>query len=323
MPSPLPPIPDLPATLNALLPQIPRGCVTTYGDLADALGDRSAARWVGEFLVDHPHSADCPCHRVVLKSGQAGNYIAGDADAKLRRLETEGVPHVDGAVDVARIGFTAFQSDRPLARLVEFQDELSERIRIEPLREIPDLVAAVDVAYTADGQGAAALAVVETATGRLVRSATVCKPVRFPYLTGYLSFREIGLLLDVIAEAGPLPPVVFVDGNGMLHPRRAGIAVTLGVAIDHPTIGVGKKLLCGKVDLEGLRAGESRAIVAGDETIGAAVCSTDASKPVFVSVGNRIDLASAVDLAQRQLFGHRLPEVIFHADRLSKVAVRG
>lgn len=323
MPAALPPIPDLPAALTALLQQIPRGCVTTYGDLADALGDRTAARWVGEFLVDHRHDAGCPCHRVVLKSGQAGNYIAGEADAKLRRLAGEGVPSVGGAVDVTTYGFTAFQSDRPLARLIDFQDELPARIRIECLQEVPEMVGAVDVAYTADGQGAAAFAVVETATGRLIRSATVRRSVNFPYLTGYLSFREIGLLLDVIEEGGPLPPVVFVDGNGMLHPRRAGIAATLGVAIDHPTIGVGKKLLCGKVDLEGLRGGEPRAIVDRDETIGAAIRAGDASKPVFVSVGNRIDLAGAVDLAQRQFFGHRLPEVIYHADRLSKVAVRG
>lgn len=318
----LPPLPDLAAATSELLAQIPRGSVSTYGALAEALGDRTAARWVGEFLVDHPHDAHCSCHRVVLKSGQAGKYVAGNGDAKLRRLADEGVPNEGGVVDLRRFGFDAFHSERPLARLMAYQNEIPARVVTSPWREIPPLVGAVDVAYSSDGTGAAALAVVETATGRLVESATVRKPVRFPYLTGYLAFREIGLLFDVAAEVKALPPVLFVDGNGWLHPRRAGIATTLGVTLDHPTIGVGKKLLCGRVDLEGLRGLEARPVVDGDETIGMTVRASDTSKPVFVSVGHRIDLPSATDLAQRQFFGHRLPEAIHQADRLSKLAAR-
>src|SRR5690606_4621112 len=79
-------VPDLPAELERLLAQIPAGRVTTYGDLARALGDVKAARWVGEYLLEHPHPDACTCHRVVRKEGEVGLYIAGDPAEKVSRL---------------------------------------------------------------------------------------------------------------------------------------------------------------------------------------------------------------------------------------------
>ena len=321
----LPPVPDLGAELAALLAQIPRGCVATYGDLAEALGDRAAARWVGEYLVDHSHSPGCPCHRVVLRTGEPGNYIAGGGAEKLKRLAREGVPAVDGAVDLDQHGFRQFDGPQPLAVLMEFQNELPDYVTLTPLAAWPERVIAVDAAYGSSGMGVGALSVTDTATGELLHSAAVQRPVRFPYITGYLAFREIELLRAVLAEAArlfDLPEVVFVDGNGRLHPRRAGIATQFGVLEDRPTIGIGKKLICGSVQLDGLKANESRPIEHAGEIVGAAVVATDSSSPVFVSPGNRVTLDDSVRLTQALFLGHRLPEPIFHADRLSKVSAR-
>ncbi|MGE3317602.1 MAG: MGMT family protein, partial [Planctomycetaceae bacterium] len=96
MPLPLPVIPDLPTTLQLLLDQIPCGQVATYGGLADALGCRTAARWVGEYLRDHPHTARCVCHRVVRIDGSIGLYVTGSSDEKARKLQSEGVLIQDG-----------------------------------------------------------------------------------------------------------------------------------------------------------------------------------------------------------------------------------
>ena len=110
----------------------------------------------------------------------------------------------------------------------------------------------------------AAYALVETETGRLVWSATVRRRVAFPYISTYLSFREIPIYLDLLDEvraAGRLSEVLLVDGSGILHHRHAGVASHLGVVASLPTVGVTKKLLCGRVDIEGMaRASPGRSV---------------------------------------------------------------
>ena len=84
-----PEIPDLPKALRALLRQIPKGQVTTYGDLAAALGSGRAARWVGEYLADHDHKARCHCHRVIRATGEPGLYVTGNGSEKIHKLTAE------------------------------------------------------------------------------------------------------------------------------------------------------------------------------------------------------------------------------------------
>lgn len=334
----VPEIPELEAMLWSLLEQIPYGRVTTYGDLARALGDVKAARWVGEVLRDHPHNSarsnECPCHRVVRRNGDPGLYATGDAFEKLRRLELEGVetltpypttkttpssPHVD----LKRFGFYDFECAAPLKTLAEFQETLPEQIQIAPWSDTPAFVGGVDVSYIDKQTAVAAYVVVETSTGRLIDTACIKRPVRFPYISGYLAFREIPLYLELFAEVRRrdlLTPVVFVDGNGILHHRRAGIASHLGVAADVRTIGVGKKLQCGKVVLGGLTARSPRPIIQDGEPVGVAMKAGDESRPVFVSPGHRIDVANAARLTRMLFHGHRVPEPIYHADRVSREA---
>ena len=317
-----PKVPDLTRHLHDLLAQVPPGRVTTCGDLADGLGNRIAARWVGHYALHHDHANACPCHRIVRAGGELGGYAGGPIGAKIRRLAAEGVVVRHGAIDLKRFGGCQFVSDRPLEQLRKVQQSIQGRICLRPRRRMPSLVGGVDVAYPRPDVGVAAYAAVETATGRLVWSTTVRHPVAFPYISTYLSFREIPILLDLLDEvrtAGRMTQVLLVDGSGILHQRRAGIASLLGVVASTPTIGVTKKLLCGRVDLDGMAPGESRPVVYEDCLIGAALRPTAGSRrPIFISPGHRVDLAFSERLVRQLLTGRRLPEPIYWADRLGR-----
>ncbi|WP_166823765.1 endonuclease V [Thalassoroseus pseudoceratinae] len=331
-----PEIPDLFQCLVTLIQQVPIGCVTTYGDLADALGDRKAARWVGEFLLSPEWAKQVPRHRVVLANGDLGRFYAEsvqpdeeptmtEQDAKSLRLIEEGIEVRDGRVDLDRYRFNDFETSSPLTVLRTFQEGLHGDLVVEPYPGTPTEIAAVDLSYVGDGRAVACYAVVETACGQLVWTHTVCQPVRFPYITGYLAFREVPVLLELLKQVRaqrPVAEVVFVDGNGRLHPRRAGIACQLGVWAGIRTVGVGKKLLCGRVDQDSVKSDASQPVMDGDELLGTAMRATDKNRPIFVSPGHRIDVADATRLANLLFHGHRLPEPIFHADAISRLEAK-
>jgi len=314
---------DLPAELWRLIAQIPIGRVTTYGALADALGDRVAARWVGERLMDHAHDAGCCCHRVVRARGEPGLFIAG-ADAKLSRLASEGIPIENGRASLDRL-FTGFDCTAPLQRLKDFQHDVPARLDLRRFRGAVRRIAALDMAYISPSMAVAVGVIADAASLETISTLTINAPVTFPYITGYLAFRELPALLSLWdqMQATALPAdLVLIDGNGSLHPRRAGIASCFGLLADIPTIGIGKSLLCGRVDVQRLHAGDSRPIIDRDELIGLAVKSTDRSRPIFVSAGNHVDIPQAAQLVQRMFAGHRLPEPLHQADRLTKSEAR-
>jgi deoxyribonuclease V len=317
-----PPVPDLTRCLWQLLSQVPPGRVTTCGDLGDALGNRIAAKWVGHFALHHEHDPHCPCHRIARAGGELGAYIAGPIAAKVQRLAAEGVVTQDGSIDLQQFRFHDFAGDRPLEQLRQIQETIQRQIVVRPRRRVPAFVGGVDVAYPNADEGLAAYALVETATGRLVWSTTVRRRVVFPYITTYLSFREIPILLDLLEQvraAGRMSEVLLVDGSGILHHRHAGIASHLGVVASIPTIGVTKKLLCGSVDIEGMTPGESRPVVHEDRPIGIALRPTAGSRrPIFISPGHRVDLPFCEEVVRRLLTGRRLPEPLYWADRLGK-----
>ena len=327
MSGPFPEIPNLPEKLEGLLAQVPKGKVSTYGALAGALGNRIAARWVGHFMLHHEHHAQCPCHRVVRTDGAVGLYIAGDARAKAKRLAADGVSVRAGSVKLARLEFDSFVSDRPLEKLRLIQESLAKKVSLRSRRRMPKLTGGVDVSYPNPNQAVAAYALVDLESGQLVWSKTVHRPVAFPYITSYLSFRELPILLeliDTVRAEGRLAQPVLVDGSGILHHRHVGLASHLGVVASVSTIGVTKKLLCGEVDLEGLTPHESRPVVYEDRLIGVALRATAGShRPIFVSPGHRVNVAFAEQVVRRLLLGRRLPEPLYWADRLSRTGFQG
>jgi deoxyribonuclease V len=159
-------------------------------------------------------------------------------------------------------------------------------------------------------------------TGELVWKVTSSRPVDFPYISTFLAFRELPMLLDVLALAsdeGRSSDVLMVDGSGVLHPRHCGLATMLGVIADIPTIGVTKKLLCGHYDSGRLRPGRSAPIELDGEEMGTAILPhAGTSKPLYVSPGHRIDVATATAVVCETMGTHRLPEPIYWADRVSR-----
>lgn len=316
--------PTLSQELRSLLDQIPSGRVTTYGHLAAALGSNAAARWIGAWMLEHPHDRDCPCHRVVRHDGEVGLYLSRDSDEKRRRLRDEGVVVDNGRVDLKRFRFEHLQCDAPLARLAELQAQIPGLVSLLPTTTMPETAAGLDVSYAGANRATAAYAAVETGSLKLIASTVLHMRVGFPYVPGFLAFRELPVLIElwrkVRRELECVAPLVIVDGNGLLHHRRAGIATHFGVVADIPTIGIGKKLLCGQVDLKNMSAGEARPVTHQGDIVGTALKSKHSSRPIYVSPGQHVDVDSAARIVQQLFGGHRLPEPLYWADALSRRA---
>jgi len=313
-------VPDLAAEAWGLLTQVPRGRVTTYGDMARALGDVGAARWVAELLLGHEHTAACLCHRVVRAGGAIGLYGDETRFRKAERLQREGIEVAGEAVSPDRI-WRDFRGPAPLRRLQEFQNSVFGKLTLSGLGREPATLGALDVAYPSPEVARGAYALLDAASLEVLWTRTIEQAVRFPYIPGYLTFRELPVLetlwREVVAE-GRAGEVILIDGNGILHPRRAGIAATFGLLADWPTIGVTKSKLCGQVAGE-LAPLAPVPILDGEEVLGSAILPASGSaKPIYVSPGNHIGLEEATRMTLATFRTHRVPEPIFHADRLSK-----
>jgi len=314
-------IPDLQATLRDLVRQVPLGKVTTYRALAEALGDPGAARFVAHWLSSDD-AEGLPVHRIVHVSGAVGRTWGGTQDEAAAQLAAEGVRVEGSRVDpLARYFTLDFRTDHPLARLQEEQTQVARRVALTPLSEVHAL-GALDVAY--HGDEAVAAFVLADAGGELLDHLTTLAPATFPYISTYLSYRELRAYLAVVEaadEAGMSADVLLVDGNGILHPRRAGVASHLGVLLDRPTVGVAKGHLCGHVNSEGMTIGEWRPIVLDNDTVGAAI-RTDRNQTLFVSPGHRTDLDSAIALVQALTERTPLPAPLQWAHELATEAAQ-
>ncbi len=151
----------------------------------------------------------------------------------------------------------------------------------------------------------------------LVDYATAEQAVDFPYVPGLLSFREGPVILAALAKLDRLPDLLIFDGHGIAHPRRLGIASHIGVLVDMPAIGCAKSILCGQhADLPPGR-GSTAPLLDRGETIGAAVRTRTGVRPVYVSIGHRIDLPTSVTFVLNACKGYRLPETTRWAHRIA------
>jgi deoxyribonuclease V len=146
--------------------------------------------------------------------------------------------------------------------------------------------------------------------------------LEFPYLPGFLSFREIPALLAALEKLRRLPDLLFCDGQGYAHPRRMGLATHLGIVLDHPTIGCAKSILIGKHGRLGNQAGDWSPMKDLEETIGAALRTRAGVKPVYVSAGNKVSLATALRLTLSVCDGTRIPRPTRDADHYVSEAKR-
>jgi deoxyribonuclease V len=202
------------------------------------------------------------------------------------------------------------------------QKELASRVRLAPLTAAPRTVAGVDAAYRG-GRTVAAAVLFDCVTLEPVEKAHASIVTRFPYVPGYLSFREGEALLAAIARLSRRPDILLVDGQGIAHPRRLGIASFLGVLLNIPAVGCAKSRLVGEYQEPGEERGSWTPLVDRGDTVGAVVRTRSGVRPVFVSPGHLITVAEARELVIRWTTRYRLPEPQRAADMLARRLATG
>lgn len=199
---------------------------------------------------------------------------------------------------------------------VLLQRELAGRVETRNRLRKPRTVAGADIALSRRaGRGYAGVVTYALDGLEELERASASGPLTFPYVPGLLSFREGPLLVRALERLRRRPDVVLFDGQGFAHPRRFGLACHLGVLLDVPAVGVAKSRLCGEHLDPGPRRGARVPLVDEEETIGAVLRTRDRVKPLFVSVGHRVSLETAVDLVLACHDGTRVPKPTREADR--------
>jgi deoxyribonuclease V len=195
------------------------------------------------------------------------------------------------------------------SRARELQTSLACKVQFVPLKRSPKLVAGLDCAFSRDGRRIlAGVVVLRLPEFDPVETVNAARKVTFPYIPGLLSFREAPVCLAAVEKLRTQPDVFIIDGQGIAHPRRLGLAAHLGVFFDRPTIGCAKSRLTGTYQEPPLEKGACTLLTAQSETIGAVVRTRTNVKPVFVSVGNKCLLEDAVRIVLACAVKYRLPE---------------
>jgi deoxyribonuclease V len=206
--------------------------------------------------------------------------------------------------------------DLPPAEAVAAQQGLrSQVVTHNELGQIRT-VAGVDIS-TARERAHAAIVVLRFPELQPLEAAEADLPLTFPYIPGLLAFREAPAILAAAQRLDIEPDLFVLDGQGLAHPRRMGLASHVGVILDKPSIGCAKSLLCGHCGQVGAEAGEYAEIVDKDEVIGAAVRTRTGTQPVYVSIGHKIDLSTAISYVLRCCGGYRVPEPTRWAHRVA------
>ena len=199
------------------------------------------------------------------------------------------------------------------------QEELRDRVipRWDRRRRVR-LVAGTDMSVK-QGRVRAAVVVLTFPELEPVEEAFFEGPVTFPYVPGLLSFRECPPLLEAFARLHTRPGLLLVDGQGIAHPRRLGLAAHLGVLLDLPAVGCAKSRLCGVYEEPGSEAGAFSALRLEGETVGVVLRTRARVKPIFLSIGHRMDLEHALSFTLACCRGFRLPEPTRAAHRAARL----
>lgn len=195
------------------------------------------------------------------------------------------------------------------ARARELQTKLAPRVIHKPLRKTPKVIAGLDCAFTKDKQKViAAVVVLKLPKLEIVETMIATRKLTFPYIPGLLSFREAPACISAVEKLSITPDAFIIDGQGIAHPRRLGLAAHLGLFFDKPTIGCAKSRLVGKYDEPPLNKASYTCLKNNEQIIGAVLRTRTNVKPVFVSVGNRCTLADAIKTILACTTKYRIPE---------------
>ena len=208
---------------------------------------------------------------------------------------------------------------KTVAEAKKIQEKLRNQVITQDCLGQVHYVAGTDVGFKDNyAITQSAVAVLSFPELELVETAITEIPTTFPYIPGYLSFREIPAILKAMEKLQILPDLILCDGQGLAHPRRFGLACHLGVLLDIPTIGVAKSLLIGKHETLPPEKGSWTPLIDKDETIGIVLRSRTNVKPIYVSIGHKISLPTAREYTIKCLSKYRLPETTRWADKLSR-----
>ncbi|HEX2190285.1 MAG TPA: deoxyribonuclease V [Longimicrobiaceae bacterium] len=198
------------------------------------------------------------------------------------------------------------------------QEQLRERLVLQPPPDFhPKTVGGADVSFERFGsQGFAGVVVLDADTLETVAEASAIAELTFPYVPGYLSFRELPAVAAAWERLERRPDVLVFDGQGTAHPRRFGVACHGGLLLDVPSVGCAKSILVGTHGELGEERGATAPLVHRGETVGMAVRTRSGVKPVYVSPGHRMDLATAVEVVLRVSPRYREPETTRRSHRL-------
>jgi deoxyribonuclease V len=215
----------------------------------------------------------------------------------------------------------AFHVPQSGAEAIAIQHALRQYVVLRALAENNlKVVVGVDVSFADQGNlSRAIITVFDWPSLKITHSVQAILPTIFPYISGLLSFRELPVILTGLSDLKTAPDLIFVDGQGIAHPRRLGIAAHLGVQLNVPTIGVAKSRLCGKYAEPGIEAGSASPLLDKGERIGTVLRSKRGCNPLFISPGHLCDQDDALRYVTRALRGYRLPEPTRIADKISKI----
>jgi deoxyribonuclease V len=212
-----------------------------------------------------------------------------------------------------------------LDEAIAIQQKLQAEVILEDqLSETVQYVAGVDMGYESDGTiSRAAVAVLSFPELQVIETSIAYRPTIFPYIPGFLSFREIPAVIDALEKVKITPDIILCDGQGIAHPRRFGIACHLGLLVDIPAIGVAKSWFIGQYEELPEARGSWQPLIQEGGIIGAVLRTRTGVKPLYVSSGHRISLPTAIDYVLRCTPKYRLPETTRIADQLSKSHFEG
>jgi deoxyribonuclease V len=199
-----------------------------------------------------------------------------------------------------------FPVDHSRESLLKVQRIVSEKVSIKDNFEDLHHIAAADQAFL-DNRIISGILIMDFGSLEITERAFSIEPISFPYIPTFLSFREGPAIVNAFEKLKTRPDLLLIDGAGINHPRSAGLATHIGVALDMPTIGITKKILCGE-GAQPSDVGEASPLVYRNKTVGWLLKSTKKSKPIVVAPGHRVSLESSLSIVKACLRGHKLPE---------------
>lgn len=191
--------------------------------------------------------------------------------------------------------------------LLNIQKTIASKSEISDQFGKVEVIGGVDQAFLED-KIISAIVLLNYDSMEQIGSVYTVMDVDFPYIPGFLAFREAPSIIDAFSKLNKKPDMLMVDGCGINHPRFAGLATHVGVELDIPTIGVSKKILCGEFETEPKKVGEISEISYKAKRVGALFKSKNKCNPIIVAPGHKVSVSTSIEIVRHCLRGYKLPE---------------